>query len=629
MTIGVKHSVFSLLASAAMLAGCAALSVEGASAADETVPGYISRLPQDEVIYFALPDRFANGDDANDRGGIAGGPQDHGYDPTHKGYYHGGDLKGLTEKLDYVKGLGASAIWLGPIYQNKAVQGAPGGVSAGYHGYWITDFTRVDAHFGEDNDMRAFVDAAHARDMKVYLDIITNHTADVIAYRECHDPEFEGVRSADGCEYRSKADYPWTTRGGPDGEPINDGFMGDEGAFQTDGNYANLTDPNYAYTTYVPEDEKDIKKPAWLNDPIYYHNRGNTSFEGENSLYGDFFGLDDVMTSHPRVVEGFIDIYKDWITRYRIDGFRIDTARHVNPEFWRAFNPAMIDHAASLGIPNFHVFGEVFEPDPGKLARFTRVDRFPAVLDFAFQDVVTQTLVNGAPASAFADLFRADDLYGGGADAALALPTFIGNHDIGRFSGFAEAAFPNASEDERFKRVRLAHALMTFARGAPVIYYGDEQGFVSDGNDQLAREDMFESQVDVYNDNDLIGTDATTADDNFDVEHPLYKAIAEIAAIYHAHKPLRRGRQIVRLAETDGGVLALSRMGEEGEEYLAVFNLRKEPRILNVEVGPDTEHFEALIGACASSTPARGSYPVEIEGLDFLVCRKLPSQVGR
>ncbi|MEM6627920.1 MAG: hypothetical protein AAF719_14580, partial [Pseudomonadota bacterium] len=96
MAIGVKHSVFSLLASAAMLAGCAALSVEGVSAADETVTGYISRLPQDEVIYFALPDRFANGDAANDRGGIAGGPQDHGYDPTHKGYYHGGDLKGLT-----------------------------------------------------------------------------------------------------------------------------------------------------------------------------------------------------------------------------------------------------------------------------------------------------------------------------------------------------------------------------------------------------------------------------------------------------------------------------------------------------------------------------------------------------
>src|SRR5690242_9038246 len=148
---------------------------------------YRDRLPEDEVVYFVLPDRFANGDAANDRGGLGADRLVSGFDPTHKGFYHGGDLRGLTSRLDYIQGLGATAIWLGPIYKNKAVQGGPGQESAGYHGYWITDFTHVDPHFGSDADLHAFVDAAHARGMKVYLDIITNHTADVIQYRECQN----------------------------------------------------------------------------------------------------------------------------------------------------------------------------------------------------------------------------------------------------------------------------------------------------------------------------------------------------------------------------------------------------------------------------------------------------------
>jgi glycosidase len=124
---------------------------------------YLDRLPEDEIVYFVLPDRFANGDPVNDRGDLAGDRLSTGFDPTHKGFYHGGDLKGLTAHLDYIQGLGATAIWLGPIYKNKPVQGGPGEESAGYHGYWITDFTRVDPHFGEDADMRAFVDGAPAR----------------------------------------------------------------------------------------------------------------------------------------------------------------------------------------------------------------------------------------------------------------------------------------------------------------------------------------------------------------------------------------------------------------------------------------------------------------------------------
>jgi neopullulanase len=390
------------------------------------------RLPEDEVVYFLLPDRFENGDKSNDRGGLKGDRLQTGFDPTHKGFYHGGDLQGLTARLDYIAALGASAIWLGPIYKNKPVQGAPGQESAGYHGYWITDFTAVDPHFGTHQDLKTFVDVAHARGIKVYLDIITNHTADVIAYRECPQG---------GCTYRSRADYPYWTARGLDGRAINTGFAGD--AVHSAENFAKLTRPDFAYTPYVPESERRSKVPAWLNEPIWYHNRGDSSFSGESITMGDFAGLDDLMTEDPRVMQGFVDIYGAWIDEFGIDGFRIDTARHVNAEFWQAFAPAMLARAKAQGIANFHIFGEVATSlmDPAMLARATRVDKLPTVLDFAFRAALLHTLAGDAGTEELARLFDADDLYEGGSATALRLPTFISNHDAGRFAHFVRTAF--------------------------------------------------------------------------------------------------------------------------------------------------------------------------------------------
>ena len=252
---------------------------------------YRARLPQDEVIYFLLPDRFENGDSRNDQGGLSGDRLATGFDPAHKGFFHGGDLKGLTRRLDYIQGLGATAVWLAPVFKNKVVQGPAGQESAGYHGYWVTDFTQVDPHFGTNGDFKAFVDAAHARGMKVYMDIITNHTADVIQLAECGDNR---------CPYRGIADYPYQRRGGVNGAAINPGFAG-HGDGRT-ANFARLTDPNYAYTVRVPAAEQGVKKPDWLNDPIFYHNRGDSTFRGESSLHGAFVGLDDLFTEHPSVV---------------------------------------------------------------------------------------------------------------------------------------------------------------------------------------------------------------------------------------------------------------------------------------------------------------------------------------
>lgn len=571
-----------------------------------------ARLPQDEIIYFLLPDRFENGDRNNDRGGLKGDRLKTGFDPTHKGFYHGGDLRGLSARLDYIQGLGATAIWLGPIYKNKAVQGAPGQKSAGYHGYWITDFTRVDEHFGSRRDMKALVEAAHARGIKVYLDIITNHTADVISYRQCPSSE---------CVYRSRADFPYSRAGGTDGSPINAGFLGE--GVQTTANFAKLTRTDFAYDVFVPAAEAKVKVPAWLNDPIWYHNRGNTTFRGESSTMGDFVGLDDLMTENPRVVQGFIEIYGRWIEEFGIDGFRIDTARHVNPEFWQAFAPAMATTAQARGIPNFHIFGEVFTEtiDVAPLARPTRVDRLPAVLDFAFRAALIETLTQGAGPDKLMTLFNGDALYEGGEAAALQLPTFISNHDVGRFAYHARANLRDTSDAEILQRTMLAHAMMFTLRGVPVIYSGDEQGFAGDGADQDAREDMFPSQVASYNDNVLLGTHATTAQSNFDRQHPLYLAIAEMATLRREHAALRRGKQIVRNYAEQPGLLAVSRIDPQTQrEILIVFNTSTERLQANVEVDARSRAFTALRGECAPRSKAPGSYSVTLAPLSYVVC---------
>jgi glycosidase len=531
-----------------------ALSEAGLASSDAVV----DRPPQDDVVYFLLPDRFANGDPANDRGGLEGDRLRTGFDPLAKGFYHGGDLAGVTAHLDYIQSLGATALWLAPVFRNKPVQGPKGRESAGYHGYWVTDFTRVDPHFGDERTMHALVDAAHSRGMKVYLDIIANHTADVISYREC---------PTRACPYRSRAEYP-----------------------------------DKAYTPVVTPGEEHIKVPDWLNDPAYYHNRGDSTFAGESSEAGDFAGLDDLNTEDPRVVQGFIDIFGGWIADYGVDGFRIDTARHVNPEFWQAFVPAMRARAAARGITNFYIFGEVAttDVDVAQLARWTRVAKLPAVLDFAFAYAVRATVAGNAGTDVLARVFMDDALYEGGAQAALALPTFISNHDMGRFAWFVRADRPTVSEEEAAKRVMLAHAMLMTLRGVPVIYYGDEQGFVGSGGDQDARQDMFST---------------------FDRAHPLYRAVAELAALRKQHAAFRGGRQIVRNYSERPGLFAVSRIDPVSQrETIIAFNTAPQELRTFVEVERESRRFKALHGYCAPKPAAPGSYPVTLPPLDYIVC---------
>ena len=562
-----------------VLLAAALLAVPAASAHGGDVLARHSLRPPltGEDFYFVMADRFENGRTDNDLGGLPADRLVSGFDPTAKGFYHGGDLAGIRQRLAYIRGLGTTAIWLTPSFKNKAVQ-LEDGPSAGYHGYWITDFTQIDPHLGTNAELAALVGEAHAMGMKVFFDIITNHTADVIDYQEGHRPAYV---SKDREPYRTAAGTPFDDRdyAGTDSFPPLSPTV------------------SFPYTPFNPPGAP-VKEPDWLNDVTLYHNRGNTTFEGENSLYGDFFGLDDLFTEHPRVVRGMIDIYEAWIRDFGIDGFRIDTMKHVNDEFWQQFGPQVLAYARQNGKRQFFMFGEVFDTTKAFTSHFPTHDRVQAVLDFPFQQAAQNFAANSHRTDELRDFFAGDDWYTDADSNVYQLPTFLGNHDMGRIGRFVKVANPGAGDPEWVARDRLAHELMYFSRGNPVIYYGDEQGFTGDGGDQDARQDMFPSQVASYNDDDLIGTDATTADSNFDTGHPLYRSIGELAAVTHRYPALRDGAQQHRWSSGAPGIYAFSRLDRhEQHEYVVAVNNAEQASTAAVPTYMRDTSFQLVYGS--------------------------------
>lgn len=530
-----------------------------------------------EQFYFVMTDRFENGDPANDTGGLTGDRLATGFDPTDKGFYNGGDLAGLRQQLDYIEGLGTSAIWLTPSFLNRPVQGTGANASAGYHGYWITDFTQIDPHLGTNAELEALIADAHARGIKVYFDIITNHTADVIDYAEKQysyvDQATEPYRAADGTVF-DPADYAGT------------------GTFPA-------LDPatSFPYTPVVAPQDQALKVPGWLNDPTLYHNRGNSTWAGESVTYGDFDGLDDLMTEHPTVVDGFVDVYQDWID-LGIDGFRIDTVKHVNFEFWEQWTTEVLDYAHAQGKPDFFMFGEVFDADAAKLSPYVRRTDMNSVLDFTFQ-AAASNFARGLDPTVLSQLYAADDMYTTPTTSSTALPTFLGNHDMGRIGYFVQG------NGQGLERSELAHSLMYLTRGQPVVYYGDEQGFAGLGGDKSARQTLFASQVAEYTDQQLLTGETVGSQDRFDTDAPLYEHIAALADLRATTPAFESGAQVER-PDTGAGedsVYAFSRVHrDEKVEHLVAVNNETASATVTVDTLTPGATFAPLLGDHAAVT---------------------------
>jgi pullulanase-type alpha-1,6-glucosidase len=569
----------------------------------------ISHTIQDEIFYFVLPDRYYDGDPTNNEGPAPGGTlTETGYLPTDKAFYHGGDIVGLESKLDYIQDMGITAIWLTPVFENRPTQpdgSTSFGIGGAYHGYWIQDFEGIDPHLGTEQEVLDFIAEAQSRGIKIFFDIVANHTADYIIYAE-------GQYS-----YRNKTDYPYRDA---------DGNIFDDKDYVNDPNFPEM-DPltSFPYTpVFADPSHATIKNPAWLNDVTLYHNRGDTTFVGESSEYGDFFGLDDLFTEHPTVVAGFIDIFTRTIQVYNIDGFRVDTVKHVNDEFWQELVPVVMDYAAANGKPDFFMFGEVFEGNPAVLSYYTSQVPFPSVLDFGLHGTANSFAAGGLATDNVRNFFAADDYYTNPHSNAYLLANFISNHDIGRIGRTIVNNNGGEPDANWVQRSELGHALIYFARGFPVVYYGDEQGFTGGGGDKDARQDMFPSQVAEYDNFTLIGTTAQYSDDNFDQTHPLYLTLADYAGVLENHLALRRGAQIHRYSQSSAGIYAFSRIERNEQiEYLVVLNNATSSSVATIPTWSPATDFTPIYptGGGPITSAANGDLNVSLPALSVAIYR--------
>ena len=555
-------------------------------------------------IYFVMPDRYRNGNPANDTGGASGGRGRTGHDPTDPGWFHGGDLAGLTGSctdpangLARVRELGFNAVWVTPPYRQKFVQGS----SAAYHGYWALDFTTVDPHLGTEADFGAFVECAHRLGMRVYLDVVVNHTADVI-------------RPAGGSAWIDPERVPYRDCRGRRFDPAR---------YALGRTFPCLRAPDMPRVPVVPTAERDAKRPDWLNDVTRYHNRGDIEFASCSEAcfeMGDFFGLDDLFTEQPRVADGLAAIYADWIRRYRIDGFRVDTARHVNRAFFHRWVPRIRSAARAAGVRDFELFGEVFDSSAINLSAYVRERGLPNVLDFALQDAVAAYASGQAGPGGIVSRLADDDYFLGRSGVAHTPPTFLGNHDMGRAARQVKSR-SQAEGDALVRRTSLGYSLLYLLRGAPVVLYGDEVGMVGSGGDQAARQDMFPTQVREWQTQERAGSPPIGTGSSFDlVRHPIAEHLRALAALRAAHPALATGPTAV--ARVQGRGLALLRLDAGARrEYVAAFNSGTAALRLTVPTRTPGAAWRGLLGTGDAASNASGVVAVTVPPLSAVLLR--------
>ncbi|MEQ8454339.1 MAG: alpha-amylase family glycosyl hydrolase [Sandaracinaceae bacterium] len=503
---------------------------------------------RDQIIYQLLVDRFANGDAHNDWR----------VDPTALARYQGGDWQGVIDQLDYLEALGVTALWISPVVLNVDTDA---GID-GYHGYWAVDFTRVNPHFGDLATLRRLVDECHARGMLIILDIVTNHLGQVFYYDVNQNGQPDESTQGSG----SIAPGGSPTQGTSPVARINE-FDPD---FDIRGiqSFTSLGPAGPAPVRFfdMPEIFRVPPQPAIFQDPNAYNRRGRTlNFDIEEQLLlGDFpGGLKDVNTRNAEVREAMVQVYVDWVLQTDLDGFRIDTIKHVEYEFWEFFAPEVRRRVAAAGKTNFFMFGEAFDGRDDLIGSFTQPGRLDSVFYFSqkfrvFDDVFR----NGGPTSNIQRLLEERAVNYGqtpqeggiGVSPDEVLVNFLDNHDVPRF------LFENDGEEG----VRELHAALTYLfteDGIPCLYYGTEQRF-NGGNDPSNREPLWRSGY---------ATDGET-----------FQHIARLSRIRRHYRALTHGSfELVWVSdrsgdESDAGVLAFERRTPEGEYALVVINARSD-----------------------------------------------------
>jgi glycosidase len=491
---------------------------------------------RDQVIYQALTDRFADGDPNNNWN----------VDNSALAKYQGGDWLGMAQHADYLQQLGVTAVWISPAVKN--VEEDVG--VAGYHGYWTQDFGQTNPHFGDLNTLNYMVDTMHQHGIKVILDIVTNHIGQLFFY----DINMNG--QPDELLYGSgQPGSPLTrvTEYDPDWDP--NGMIHAQVGSQ-------ILGPAPIVWINDPSINRVAIQPPDFQNPDWYHRRGrvvpdaNGNWPPDQVLLGDFpGGLKDLATERQDVRDALARVFSDWVRKVDFDGFRIDTLKHVEHEFWQDFCPKIRAAALAKGKSNFFMFGEAYDGDDVLVGGYTQQNMVDSVFYFPQKYVaIDNTIKNNGPTSEIQNLFNRKANYGqapqpGGVGVAPAhmFVNFIDNHDVARFL--------NGQTDTQ--RLQVALAYVFACEGVPCIYYGTEQGFAG-GGDPANRERLWDS--------------------GYDTTSPLFQYIKNLAALRQQHVAFRHGDVAVRWAttrtgsETDAGIFAMER-SDPAETALFVMNV--------------------------------------------------------
>jgi glycosidase len=424
--------------------------------------------------------------------------------------------------------------------------------------------------------------------LKVFLDVVVNHTADVISY-----PEGNAYVPIGRAPYRTaagRAFNPWSYTAGTSFPRLS-------------------ATRSFAKTPTVPEQFRGVKAPAVLNEVTRYHNRGDIAWGscvGRCEMDGDFYGLDDLMTEDWTVVRALADAYGEWVTKYGVDGFRIDTAKHVDPYFLGRWLPLVQATAAAAGKPSFTSFGEIWFTDAARLSEMMLARQLPSVLDFPFQDAARAYVTGKAGGGTLAALFAEDDYYTSPTTNAYGLTTFLGNHDMGRI-GFFLATQTQAQGQPLLERALLAHDLLYLTRGVPVVYYGDEVGMTGsgDGTDKKARQDMFPTQVTQWQGEERIGTPPVGTGSSFDESTAIEARLTQLAALRAKYPALAGGAMIPRYGKDS--VFAASRYdAQDLREYVVTFNSADTAATALVPTSTPNSAWSPLLGGAAVRSDATG-----------------------
>jgi glycosidase len=489
---------------------------------------------RDQIIYQLMTDRFANGDAATD----------YRVEPTALARYQGGDWQGIIDRLDYLEELGVTSLWISPIVLNVDYDA---GFDA-YHGYWAVDLERLNPHFGDLATLRAFVREAHARGMSVIVDIVTNHLGQVFYYdiNNNGQPDDTLIGGGDRSRLTRITEYD------PDYDPR--GIQG----------FTSLGESGPAPIRFfdMPEIFRVPPNPPLFQDPTVYNRRGRVTDYNirEQVLYGDFpGGLKDLNTEDQRVRDEMVRVYTNWVLATDIDGFRIDTLKHVDYGFWQDFAPRVRQNLAAEGKTNFFMFGEAFDGDDALIGSYTQPGMMDSVFYFShkfwvFQDVFT----NEGPTTQISRLYdQRDTNYsstpqenGIGARPRDVLVNFLDNHDVPRF-------LYNRPDEGGLDALRSSLVYLFAEDGIPCLYYGTEQDYAG-GNDPANREPLWWSGY---------ATDGAT-----------FRLIARLSRIRRSYAALTHGNFDVVWStdhvadESDAGVIAFERRIDTGDYALVVIN---------------------------------------------------------